>query len=115
MRFARPSSLGVLALLLGALVAPLTAGCGDDVGGIDGDLEGDDGGGGGSYGPGNGASGTTGTGSNAGPGATTGTGSAGDPGAEAPPPIPPEEEPEDVACEDLDPSSPVVLYLSADD
>lgn len=116
MRFERRSPLVPLAILLGALVVPLSSGCGDDVGGV-GDEMGDDGGGGGAYGSGNGATGTTsGPGSPSVTAGTSGSGGPGDEGwGEAPPPIPPQEEPEDVACEDLDPASPVVLYLSADD
>lgn len=125
MSFARRSPLAALALLLGTLVVPLASGCGDDVAGADEELDGggDDGGGAhdgtgngvtaSSGGPGSGPTGTTGSGGDVSVGA--GGGGLGEGEDDAPPPLPPEEEPEDVTCEDLDPTSPVVLYLSADD
>jgi Ca-activated chloride channel family protein len=108
----------VALITLTACLASLASACGSS------DVDEGGGSGGGDYlsgeGVGTGNGDGDGDGDGDGPSASVGTGTgsgsgAGDSVPAPPPPIAPPDPEEDPACEDLDPTAPVVLYLSADD
>ena len=106
----------LLAALLAALALPLTA-CGDDAAGVDAESGGGGADGVGSSGAGNGTVSSGGPSGSTSASGTVGTGTGSGGGSGEPPPPPPVNppDPEDATCADLDPTSPLVLYLSADD